>query len=348
MTDVHPAPPYGPPPESSPPADKPQPPVAPPAAPSAPVDNATYTRRNALILLGILAIPTLLALALITYYSGARSHLTLDGESIWDSSLLTDSGLANAKTTWLDVTDTQAIETGALAEHLAEAVPHLGGTSGIFRREATHSTTIYLPDGGYIDIASHEDMPISLSTQSWQNLLLRASDERLQSVTVSAHGAGYYGDDSPWVEVRYYLYGEQGDDRQDLLTEMAEWEPVGPVDVESVSYMYDLDLDSQEVQIFALGPLSEVQAWSRSATPIAQVFAEHTEGLQVVSVNKYRDATDYFVSARFEGYTGDADAARQAMVAGVQGTEVSRVLGMDLTDATGSAYYFEGQWEVTP
>lgn len=94
------------------------------------------------------------------------------------------------------------------------------------------------------------------------------------------------------------------------------------------------------------GPLNETQVWSHSATPVAQAFAAHTEGLEAVSINKYRDSTDYFVTARFEGYTGDTDAARQAMVEGVQGTAIGSAFTLDLMDATTSAYYFEGRWGV--
>lgn len=317
-----------------------------PAAAAPGVENKSYTRRNILILLGVLAVPTVLALSLVAYFAGSRSHMTLGGGSIWDSSILADDGSSNSDATWLSVADTGSIESGALAEHLAQTVPQLGGTSGIFRREPTHTTFIRLPEGGSIDIDSHEEIPITLSAETWQTILTRASDERMGSVSVSARGAGEYETEAPWVEVKYYLYGDNSSDQQALLADMASWEPLGGVDMESVSSMDEIELDTDTVQIFAFGPLSEVQAWSSSAAPIAQAFAAHTEGLEVVSINKYRDFTNYFVTARFESYTGDTDAARQAMVEGVQGTAIGSAFDLDLMDATTSASYFEGQWEV--
>lgn len=147
------------------------------------VENKSYTRRNILILLGVLAVPTALVLALVAYFAGSRSHMTLGGggESIWDSSILTDDGSSNSDATWLSVADTGSIESGVLAEHLAQTMPQLGGTSGIFQREPTHATYIYLPSGGSIDIDSHEEIPITLSAEIWQAILTRASDERMGS-----------------------------------------------------------------------------------------------------------------------------------------------------------------------
>ncbi len=109
--------------------------------------------------------------------------------------------------------------------------------------------------------------------------------------------------------------------------------------------MEETQVDTETVQVFVFGPLSETQAWSYSAASVAQVFAAHTERLEVVSINKYRDSTDYFVTARFEAYTGDTDAARQAMVEGVQGTAIGSAFTLDLMDATTSAY-FEGRWDI--
>ncbi|MDO4821520.1 MAG: hypothetical protein Q4A03_05715 [Rothia sp. (in: high G+C Gram-positive bacteria)] len=315
-----------------------------PAAAAPDVENKSYTRRNILILLGVLAVPTVLVF--VAYFSGSRSHMTLGGGSIWNSSLLADDGSSNSDATWLSVADTGSIESGALAEHLAQTVPQLGGTSGIFRRESTHATYIRLPEGGPIDIDSHEEIPITLSAETWQGILTRASDERMGSVSVSARGAGEYETEDPWVEVKYYLYGDNSSDQQSLLADMASWEPLSGPDLESVSYMDEIELDTDTVQVFAFGPLSEVQAWSSSATPIAQAFAAHTEGLEVVSINKYRDSTNYFVTARFDSYAGDTDAARQAMVEGVQGTAIGSAFDLDLMDATTSAYYFEGRWDV--
>ncbi|WP_237242358.1 hypothetical protein [Rothia nasimurium] len=317
-----------------------------PAAAAPGVENKSYTRRNILILLGVLALPTVLVLVLVAYFAGSRSHMTLGGGSIWDSSILADDGSSNSDATWLSVADTGSIESGALAEHLAQVVPQLGGTSGIFQREPTHATYIYLPGGGSIDIDSHEEIPITLSVETWQAILTRASDERMGSVRVSARGADEYETEAPWVEVKYYLYGDNSPDQQSLLADMASWEPLGGIDMESISYMDEIELDTDTVQVFAFGPLSEVQAWSSSTAPIAQAFAAHTEGLEVVSINKYRDSTNYFVTARFDSYAGDTDAARQAIVEGVQGTAIGGAFDLDLMDATTSAYYFEGRWDV--
>lgn len=328
--------------EAAPASVPPQTPAA--AAPG--VENKSYTRRNILILLGVLAVPTVLVLVLVAYFAGSRSHMTLGGGSIWDSSILADDGSSNSDATWLSVADTGSIESGALAEHLAQVVPQLGGTSGVFRREPTHATYIRLPEGGSIDIDSHEEIPITLSAETWQTILTRASDERMGSVSVSARGAGEYETEAPWVEVKYYLYGDNSSDQQALLADMASWEPLGGVDMESVSYMDEIELDTDTVQVFAFGPLSEVQAWSSSAAPIAQAFAAHTEGLEVVSINKYRDSTNYFVTARFDSYAGDTDAARQSMVESIRGTAIGGAFDLDLMDASTSAYYFEGQWEV--
>ena len=185
-----------------------------PGASAPGIDNRSYTRRNILILLGVLAVPTVLVLALVAYFAGSRSHMTLGGGSIWDSSLLADDGSSNSDATWLSVADTGSIESGALAEHLAQAVPQLGGTSGIFQRESTHSTYIHLPSGGSISIDSHEEIPITLSAETWQEILTRASDERMGSVRVSARGADEYETEAPWAEVTYYLYGDKGSDQQ--------------------------------------------------------------------------------------------------------------------------------------
>lgn len=317
-----------------------------PGASAPAADNRSYTRRNILILLGVLAVPTVLVLALVAYFAGSRSHMTLGGGSIWDSSLLADDGSSNSGVTWLSVADTGSIESGVLAEHLAQAVPQLGGTSGIFQRESTHSTYIHLPSGGSVDIDSHEEIPIILSAETWQGILTRASDERMGSVRVSARGADEYETEAPWVEVTYYLYGEDGSDQQALLADMASWEPLDEPDLESVSYMEETQVDTETVQVLVFGPLNETQVWSYSAAPVAQAFAAHTEGLEVVSINKYRDFTDYIVTARFETYTGDTDAARQAMVEGVQGTAIGSAFTLGLMDATTSAYYFEGHWDI--
>ncbi len=329
---------------SPPPAEAVPAPVPGASAPG--IDNRSYTRRNILILLGVLAVPTVLVLALVAYFAGSRSHMTLGGGSIWDSSLLADDGSSNSDATWLSVADTGSIESGALAEHLAQAVPQLGGTSGIFQRESTHSTYIHLPSGGSISIDSHEEIPITLSAETWQEILTRASDERMGSVRVSARGADEYETEAPWAEVTYYLYGDKGSDQQALLADITSWEPLDGPDLESVSYVEETQIDAETIQVFVFGPLSETHVWSRSATPVAQAFAAHTEGLEVVSINKYRDSTDYFVTARFEGYTGDTDAARQAMVEGVQGTAIGSTFTLDLMDATTSAYYFEGRWDI--
>ncbi|WP_326503827.1 hypothetical protein [Rothia nasimurium] len=94
-----------------------------PGARNPEIDNRSYTRRNILILLGVLAVPTVLVLALVAYFAGSRSHMTLGGGSIWDSSLLADDGSLNSDAIWLSVVDTGSIESGALAEHLAQVVP---------------------------------------------------------------------------------------------------------------------------------------------------------------------------------------------------------------------------------
>lgn len=209
-----------------------------PGARNPEIDNRSYTRRNILILLGVLAVPTVLVLALVAYFAGSRSHMTLGGGSIWDSSLLADDGSSNSAATWLSVADTGSIESGALAEHLAQAVPQLGGTSGIFQRESTHST--------------------------------RASDERMGSVRVSARGADEYETEAPWVEATYYLYGEGGSGQQALLADMASWEPLDGPDLESVSYVEETQVDTETIQVFVFGPLNETQVWSYSAAPVAQ------------------------------------------------------------------------------
>lgn len=138
-------------------------------------------------------------------------------------------------------------------------------------------------------------------------------------MSASARGAGEYETEAPWAEVKYYLYGDNSSDQQALLADMASWEPLSGPDLESISYMDEIELDTDTVQVFAFGPMSEVQAWSSSAAPIAQAFAAHTEGLEVVSINKYRDSTNYFVTARFDSYAGDTDAARHAHGRGCTG-----------------------------
>lgn len=310
-----------------------------------PQKQKTYTRRNLPILLAILAIPTILALTLITYFAGARSHVSFGGTSIWDSSLLAEESPKRSGATRLKVIDPASLENGTLADHLAQATPNLGGTSGIFHREATHITYLRYSDEVDIDINTHEGIPLTLSAESWQNILDRAADPRVESVSIYTRGAGDYDITSPWVEARYNLRGDD-ENLQALLEDMATWEPQAGLDAQSVSYTYSLDLGDQPVQVSALGPLEEAQTLPGTIGPLAQVFADHTQGLKTLSINRYRESEDYFVGVRFASYRGEADATRQAITERIDGLGLDRGYDLDLTDDTSTAYYIKGQWDV--
>lgn len=303
-------------------------------------DEKTYLKKNLLVMLGVATPLILVVMSLIPALFIPRGP---SPDEIWDYSLVTDIGSSTGGGTQYKVEDPSTLESGALAEHLEEAVPKLGGRRKFLAQESTDQSVLLLGETASLHIVSREGQPITLSAESWQALIDRALDERMEFVEIQAGYGEYVG-----VRINYWLVDDKKNNPQEYMSGMEYWKLLPEASEERVVYTHVTGsiLNSDSYRINSTFSLGEIETWLGYIASAQEISARHLEGVEGINLSRDRFSGAYTFYLSFSHYKGDEEAARQALVEELKALGLEQGYELSLWNQEEAARYAEGQWTI--